>query len=74
MKKVVLIAVLVSLLVGACGLDAKKCQLNWDNMEVVDPAGENKALRIKQLRYWEWPPNTLGSYLQECIREGWLPE
>lgn len=68
MKKLIVLAILGALLLSACGVDAEKCELNWEHMQVE--AGDESWL-IDRILNNEHLPNSVGDILQNCLRKGW---
>lgn len=82
MKKTILAIVLAGLAVAACTTGgggggagpagrqnaASLCQEAWDQADV--PA-EDSAWFVGEVLNREWPPDSVGAAVQQCIRDGW---
>lgn len=84
MKKLIVVLVLTSILIGACGPSDTKCQLAWDQMgvgvyaldydtyeEYVDAFKAEAAMVASLIINKNHAPGTVGEILQKCINNGW---
>lgn len=78
MKKSILVIVLVGLAAAACTTggggevgpsgSASLCQEAWDQ---VDVPAEDVDWFVGEVLNREWPPDSVGAVVQQCIRDGW---
>jgi hypothetical protein len=72
MKKILIVLVLVSLtlaLTGCARHTAAECQTNW----LAGYTWGTPEDTIFSIMNHEWPPESIGGILKECLEDGWTP-
>ena len=68
MKKLVFMLVVIVILLVACGPSDFECNSYWRQMK-VKPGTE--AFTVSQVLNTEWPPDSVGDAVKNCIETGW---
>ncbi len=68
MKKLVVIALVLVILLAGCGPSDEECELAWMQLD-VEPGDE--SLMVNRILNTNHAPDTVGAKLEECINGGW---
>lgn len=68
MKKLLVIALVIMIFLTACGPSDAICNGAWYQMDVAPGQGN---LAMNMILNSEWPPDSVGHTLKECVEHGW---
>ena len=68
MKKLVFVLIVIAMLLVACGPTDADCDSAWRQLD-VEPGDE--ALSINMVLNNNWPPDSIGYAVKECVESRW---